>query len=115
MDEEELLKALISTSYLMLDLLMKNYKVSSMMSNSLKMTDDVEKAIEEMDEPRAKLGEIWQLGDHRLLVGDSTNEKLVTKLMGEAKHLIYLDPPYNIGLSYDKGIGSGRIMGQVYS
>ena len=77
---------------------------------------DVEKAIEEMEEPRAKLGEIWQLGDHRLLVGDSTNEKLVAKLMGEAKaHLIYLDPPYNIGLSYDKGIGSGKNYGGKYS
>ena len=77
---------------------------------------DVERAIEEMDEPRDKLGEIWQLGDHRLLVGDSTNEKLVTKLMGEAKaHLIYLDPPYNIGLSYDKGIGSGKNYGGKYS
>lgn len=77
---------------------------------------DVEKAIEEMEEPRAKAGEVWQLGDHRLLVGDSTNQEQITKLMGEAKaHLIYLDPPYNIGLSYDKGLGNGKKYGGGYS
>jgi hypothetical protein len=34
---------------------------------------DVEKAKKEITEPRAKTGEIWLLGEHRLLVGDSTD------------------------------------------
>lgn len=77
---------------------------------------DVEKAIEEMEEPRAKLGEIWQLGDHRLLVGDSTNEEQVAKLMGEMKaHFVFQDMPYNIGLSYDRGIGGSSKYGGGYS
>lgn len=77
---------------------------------------DVEKAIEEMEEPRVKLGEIWQLGDHRLLVGDSTNKEQVAKLMGDVKaHFVFQDMPYNIGLSYDRGIGGASKYGGGYS
>jgi DNA modification methylase len=67
---------------------------------------DVEKAKKEITEPRAKTGEIWQLGDHKLLVGDSTDLASVQKLMGTEKaDIVYEDSPYNIGLSYSKGIG----------
>lgn len=77
---------------------------------------DVEKAIEEMEEPRAKLGEIWQLGEHRLLVGDCTDQEQVEKLMnGHKADFIYLDPPYNIGLSYNAGIGNKSNYGGTYS
>ncbi len=77
---------------------------------------DVEKGLEENATPRVKAGEIWQLGDHRLLVGDSTDKELVAKLMGETKaHFIYQDMPYNIGLSYDKGISNQKQYGGEYS
>ncbi len=77
---------------------------------------DVEKAIEEMEKPRAKLGDIWQLGDHRLLIGDSTNKERVAKLMGDMKaHFVFQDMPYNIGLSYDRGIGGSSKYGGGYS
>ena len=77
---------------------------------------DVDEAIEQMDEPRAKLGEIWQLGDHRLLVGDSTNPEQVSKLMNRVKaHFVYLDSPYNIGVSYDKGISKSKNYGGQHS
>jgi DNA modification methylase len=67
---------------------------------------DVEKAKKEITEPRAKTGEIWQLGDHKLLVGDSTDLESVQRLMGTDKaDIVYEDSPYNIGLSYSKGIG----------
>ena len=77
---------------------------------------DIDKAIEEMEEPRAKLGEIWQLGEHRLLVGDSTDPEQVSRLM-ENKHadFIYLDSPYNISLSYDKGISKTKDYGGQHS
>lgn len=46
-------------------------------------------------EPRCKLGEIWSLGEHRLFVGDSTNERNVKRLMnGEKAVLMSTDPPY---------------------
>lgn len=51
-------------------------------------------------EPRVKLGEIWKLGEHRLMCGDSTKEEDVEKLMnGNNIDMIFTDPPYNINYS----------------
>ena len=48
-------------------------------------------------EPKAKLGDIYQLGNHRLMCGDSTKEEDVAKLMDGAKaDMVFTDPPYNI-------------------
>lgn len=48
--------------------------------------DDVEDDYEEGDvEPRAKLGDLWQLGRHRLICGDSTDINVVERLMGGAE------------------------------
>jgi DNA modification methylase len=68
---------------------------------------DVEKALKETITPKVKLGEIWELGKHRLLVGDSTDLASVQKIMnGDLADIIYCDPPYNIGLDYSKGVSS---------
>ncbi|EGL48935.1 DNA modification methylase [Streptococcus dysgalactiae] len=49
------------------------------------------------DEPKSKLGDIYQLGSHKLMCGDSTNEADVKKLMnGEMADLLLTDPPYNV-------------------
>lgn len=49
------------------------------------------------EEPKAKLGDIYQLGNHRLMCGDSTKEEDVNKLVGEQKmDLLITDPPYNV-------------------
>lgn len=45
---------------------------------------------------RCNPGDVWQLGRHRLMCGDSTKEADVAKLMGgEQAHLLLTDPPYN--------------------
>lgn len=50
-------------------------------------------------EPTVKLGELYQLGNHYLLCGDSTNQANVARLMGGSQaSLIFTDPPY--GVSY---------------
>jgi DNA modification methylase len=73
---------------------------------------DVEKEVAKIKEPKVKLGDLYQLGRHRLLCGDSTDPKSVQTLMGGKKaNVILQDPPYNIGLSYDKGIGGKRHFG----
>ena len=48
-------------------------------------------------EPRAKAGDIWQLGEHRLICGDSTEQETIEKLMdGNEADLLITDPPYNV-------------------
>ena len=55
-------------------------------------------------EPRTKLGEMYQLGDHRLIVGDSTDPSTIARLMGgDAADLLLTDPPYNV--DYQGGTG----------
>ncbi len=49
------------------------------------------------DEPTTKPGDLWILGEHRLLCGDSTDRRLVERLLaGEAADLFLTDPPYNV-------------------
>lgn len=48
------------------------------------------------EEPKTKLGDIYQLGNHRLMCGDSTSIDAVDKLMdGQKANFILTDPPYN--------------------
>ena len=56
------------------------------------------------EEPTSKLGDIYQLGEHRLMCGDSTNAEQVAKLMDGAKaDMVFTDPPYNVNYA-DKNI-----------
>lgn len=49
------------------------------------------------EEPKAKLGDIYQLGRHRLMCGDSTDPECVKALMdGNLADLLITDPPYNV-------------------
>lgn len=53
-------------------------------------------------EPITKLGDIWQLGRHRLICGDSTDPNVIEKLMdGEKADMVFTDPPYGMGLDTD--------------
>jgi DNA modification methylase len=53
-------------------------------------------------EPITKLGDIWILGKHRLMCGDSTNVDAVDKLMqGQKADMVFTDPPY--GVNYEGG------------
>jgi len=52
------------------------------------------------DEPKTKLGDIYILGNHRLMCGDSTSIDAVEELMdGQLADLVFTDPPYNVAYS----------------
>ena len=57
------------------------------------------------DEPVTVLGDVWVLGNHRLMCGDSTSIDAVDKLMNGAKiDLVHTDPPYGISETASKRI-----------
>ncbi len=73
---------------------------------------DVDKEIKKMKTPVVQKGDLIVMGDHKLLCASSTDIHAVQKLFGEHKATaIYSDPPFNIGLSYDKGVGNTRNYG----
>jgi len=76
----------------------------------LEIEDDgfnLEKAIADIKKPKTITGDLYALGNHRLMCGDSTNLDDIAKLVeDETMDMIYCDPPYNIGLDYSKGFGT---------
>lgn len=58
---------------------------------------DIGKALDDIKEPETKYGDVWQLGRHFLMCGDSTNPDDVLQLMnGKKAALVVTDPPYNV-------------------
>ena len=70
----------------------------------------VEDEIPEQVEPKSKLGDVWQLGKHRVMCGDSSDKSSVDKLMnGQKAKIVYTDPPYGMNLDTDyTQMGSNR-------
>jgi DNA modification methylase len=65
---------------------------------------DPDKAAEEVQEPITKPGDVWLLGRHRLMCGDSTNIDDVLRLMGgKQADMIFTDPPYNVDYEGSNG------------
>ena len=79
------------------------------------LIDDSEDLPEETtEEPKTKLGDLFYLGEHRLLCGDSTNEDQVELLMNNKKaDLVITDPPYNV--AYDKNKQFDKILNDEMS
>ena len=68
-----------------------------------KFEDKDDDAVPEIkEEPKAKLGDIYQLGEHRVMCGDATKIEDVEKLMdGKKADMVFTDPPYGIGYEYN--------------
>jgi len=78
----------------------------------------IEDEVRESPPQRSSLGDIWQLGNHRLMVGDSFNRDSVEKLMnGEKAELVFCDPPYgmNLDADYSKMVNAQHPPGKKHS
>jgi DNA modification methylase len=67
--------------------------------------EGVEPQIDKAEELREKWGvesgQLWKLGEHRLICGDCTDKAVVDRVMGgEKADMVFTDPPYNIGYDY---------------
>jgi len=75
-------------------------ELNDIFNDALEATEDgfdIDKALEEIEEPVSKPGVIWMLGRHRLMCGDSTQKEDVMRLMNKQNaDMILTDPPYNV-------------------
>ena len=76
------------------------------------LIDDDE--IPEAKESKVKRGDIWQLGKHRIMCGDSTSSDDVAKLMnGEKADMVFTDPPYGMNAVSKSGVLSARYKNDI--
>lgn len=76
-----------------IDMNLYNFELSELLDDVIE--DDYE--VELPEEPKTKQGNIYKLGNHYLMCGDSTNIEDVQKLMHDQKaDLVITDPPYNV-------------------
>jgi DNA modification methylase len=73
--------------------------------------DDGADQVPEIDRtlsPASQLGDLWQLGEHRLLCGDSLEVAFYTRLLaGELAEMVFTDPPYNVPIDgHVSGLGA---------
>jgi len=83
--------------------------LSVIFADSLETQDDnfdVEAEIKKITKPKAKLGDLYALGPHRLICGDALDPATINRLVGKTKiDMVYCDPIYNISLDYNSGVG----------
>jgi site-specific DNA-methyltransferase (adenine-specific) len=74
----------------------------------------VEDEVPESAPQRSSLGDVWQLGRHRVVVGDCFNTNTIEKLMnGKKAELVFCDPPYRQGTSGSKSGLVGKAINKV--
>ena len=80
-------------------------ELASIFEDGKEVEDDDFDVTEELNKPSfSKVGDIWTLGRHRLICGDSTKEETYKRLMDEKKaNLVVTDPPYNVNYEGSAG------------
>jgi DNA modification methylase len=100
---------------LLTDIGFSDIDLSLIWTENLETEDDdfyEEKELKQIKNPETKPGDLIQLGKHRLICGSSTDPAVLTHLFGnERTSMIYSDPPYNINVDYNGGIGGKRNYG----
>lgn len=104
----ELLRDLDAEGYVMAQTGFSDDELSVLLAAYDPTAIDLEKADEEVPEvpavPVSRQGDVWQLGTHRLVCGDSTKPETYADLMqGDLAQLIVTDPPYNVNYEGSAG------------
>lgn len=99
---------------LILDIGFQDFELESLWGNLQTEDDnwDEDKEIAKIKEPKSKVGEIYELGPHRLAVGNATDPAVLAKLFGQERaSMIYSDPVYNLRFPYKTGLGGKQNYG----
>ena len=106
-DEELLKMELKELDYKDFDLKMTGFddkQINDLLFEEKQGLTDDDDVPDTPEEPITKLGDIWQLGKHRVMCGDATKEEDVNKLMDGAKaDMVFTDPPYNVSFNGRSG------------
>lgn len=92
-------------------------ELNSIWAEHLKVDEgdfDEEQELAKIKKPKTKLGDLIELGNHRLICGDCTDTSVLKYLCGSNQpSMIYSDPPYNLrgGISYQTGVSGKRNYG----
>ncbi len=95
---------------LLLDVGFDDSDLSNIWDDALEVEDDDFETIKEIEKAKTtnvREGDMFQLGRHRVICGDSTDAEVTKRLLGGKKvSMIYSDSPYNIGLNYSNGVST---------
>lgn len=90
-------------------------ELANIWDSNLETEDDgfqIDQELAKIKKPKTQLGDIIQLGSHKLICGDATDPSVLKKLFGNDRaSMIYSDPVYNIGVDYNSGIGGKQNYG----
>jgi len=79
--------------------------ISYLQQEEPEVEEDEAPEVKESEPPKSKLGEIYQLGRHRVMCGDSTDKASVKLLMdGQKADMVFTDPPYGIALDVNTDV-----------
>jgi len=78
------------------------YEISAIIDSLIDPDDKDDEVPDLPEQPKSKLGEVYQLGNHRLMCGDATKQEDVEKLMdGQKADMVFTDPPYGVNFTYN--------------
>lgn len=95
---------------LLLDVGFDDNDLQALWNENLGVEDDefnIQDELSKIKKVKTKPGYIYRLGRHLLGCGDAADSKFLDKIIGQPKiSMVYMDPPYNISLNYNSGIGT---------
>jgi DNA modification methylase len=107
----ELLKQLADTDEGLLGTLFDEDELDSLIADQshFELPSDVDDVPEDVPAV-SKLGDVWLLGDHRVMCGDSTNLEMIGKLLdSKTINMVFTDPPYGISIVQGASVGGEKL------